>query len=121
MASSLRSALNSNNIVIFRVVVFVQENRKMSFKLVAKATVDDSIEVSKFRSESTGLSVVIAEVEGPVVNGHFALGKLILLLLFYTAKSLMERQNVVEQVKISSRECMLEGGTGVELTSSLKQ
>ncbi|CAD7087874.1 unnamed protein product [Hermetia illucens] len=45
----------------------------MSFKLVAKATVDDSIEVSKFRSEATGLSVVIAEVEGPVVNGHFAL------------------------------------------------
>lgn len=33
------------------------------------------VPVHKYRSEKTGLTVVIAEVEGPLVNGYFTLGK----------------------------------------------
>ena len=32
------------------------------------------IPVYKYRSKKTGLTVVIAQVEGPLVNGYFCLG-----------------------------------------------
>lgn len=33
------------------------------------------IPVHKYRSEKTGMTVIIGEVEGPLVNGYFTLGK----------------------------------------------
>ena len=45
-----------------------------NFKLIAFEKVNGIINVSKFRSNKTGLTVVVAQVEGPVVNGYFALG-----------------------------------------------
>lgn len=33
------------------------------------------VPVHKYRSEKTGLTIVIAAVEGPLVNGYFTLGK----------------------------------------------
>ncbi|EEB10863.1 conserved hypothetical protein [Pediculus humanus corporis] len=44
-----------------------------NFKLIAFEKVNGIINVSKFRSNKTGLTVVVAQVEGPVVNGYFAL------------------------------------------------
>jgi Zn-dependent M16 (insulinase) family peptidase len=34
---------------------------------------NDLVPVHKYKSSATGLIVVIAEVEGPVVNGYFCL------------------------------------------------
>lgn len=46
-----------------------------SLKLLASAKVNGTIPVHKYQSPFTGLSVVLAEVEGPVVNGYFTVGK----------------------------------------------
>uniref|UniRef100_A0A1L8DTH1 Putative zn2+-dependent endopeptidase insulinase superfamily protein n=1 Tax=Nyssomyia neivai TaxID=330878 RepID=A0A1L8DTH1_9DIPT len=44
-----------------------------SFKLICSTKANGKIPVHKYRSESTGLTLILAEVEGPVVNGYFAL------------------------------------------------
>lgn len=45
------------------------------FNLVSVVKSDDTIPVHKYVSSNTGLTVFIAEVEGPVVSGFFCLGK----------------------------------------------
>ncbi|XP_049547203.1 uncharacterized protein C05D11.1-like [Anopheles darlingi] len=45
----------------------------MSFRRLATAKANDLIPVHKYRSVLTGLTVVLGEVEGPVVNGYFTL------------------------------------------------
>uniref|UniRef100_A0A336KC94 CSON007777 protein n=1 Tax=Culicoides sonorensis TaxID=179676 RepID=A0A336KC94_CULSO len=44
-----------------------------NFKLLANVKVNDRIPVRKYKSEKTGLTVILADVEGPVVNGYFCL------------------------------------------------
>lgn len=40
--------------------------------------------VTKYRSKSTGMEIVHAEIEGPMVNGYIVLGEiLILIVTFY--------------------------------------
>lgn len=46
-----------------------------TFKLITSTKFNDIIPVSKYRSDRTGLSVILADVEGPDVNGYFLLGK----------------------------------------------
>lgn len=46
-----------------------------SLKLVSETKVNGTIPIYKYVSELTGLKVVLALVEGPVVNGYFSLGK----------------------------------------------
>lgn len=43
-------------------------------KLLASAKVNGTIPVHKYQSNLTGITVVLAQVEGPVVNGYFTLG-----------------------------------------------
>lgn len=43
-------------------------------KLLTSAKVNGTIPVYKYESERTGLKVVLAQVEGPLVNGYFTLG-----------------------------------------------
>ncbi|XP_030036652.2 uncharacterized protein C05D11.1 [Manduca sexta] len=43
------------------------------FKLMSSTKASDVIPVNKYVSEKTGLTVIIAEVEGPLVNGFFCL------------------------------------------------
>ncbi|XP_047987418.1 uncharacterized protein C05D11.1-like [Leguminivora glycinivorella] len=43
------------------------------FKLISSTKASDVIPVNKYKSERTGLTVIIADVEGPVVNGFFCL------------------------------------------------
>ncbi|KOB79134.1 Uncharacterized protein OBRU01_00203 [Operophtera brumata] len=43
------------------------------FKLISSTKASDIIPVSKYVSEKTGITVIIAEVEGPVVDGYFCL------------------------------------------------
>ncbi|KAL5012223.1 hypothetical protein ScPMuIL_010774 [Solemya velum] len=43
------------------------------FDLLFTVEADGGIPVSKYRSESSGLSVFLAQVEGPLVNGYFCL------------------------------------------------
>uniref|UniRef100_U5EMA1 Putative zn2+-dependent endopeptidase insulinase superfamily n=1 Tax=Corethrella appendiculata TaxID=1370023 RepID=U5EMA1_9DIPT len=45
----------------------------MTFKHLSSVKVNGVIPVHKYRSDKTGLTVILAEVEGPVVNGYFAL------------------------------------------------
>ena len=45
------------------------------FDLVYTVTADGNVPVTKYRSKKTGLTVFIAQVEGPLVNGYFCLGK----------------------------------------------
>lgn len=44
------------------------------FQLIAHEKANGLIDVYKYRSSKTGLTTVIAQVEGPVVNGYFVLG-----------------------------------------------
>ena len=46
-----------------------------NFELQFSGKVNDVIPVYKYRSSQTGLRTVIAQVEGPIVNGYFCLGK----------------------------------------------
>ncbi|XP_023940312.1 uncharacterized protein C05D11.1 [Bicyclus anynana] len=43
------------------------------FKLISSTNASDAIPVNKYVSEKTGLTVIIANVEGPLVNGFFCL------------------------------------------------
>lgn len=45
------------------------------FELISSLEAYNKIPVYEFKSRRTGLTLVIAEVEGPVVNGYFCLGK----------------------------------------------
>lgn len=45
----------------------------MTFELVTTAKANGVIPVHKYRSNKTGLTVVIGKVEGPLVNGYFTL------------------------------------------------
>ena len=45
------------------------------FELLCKLKLLDVIPVEKYRSSRTGLVICIANVEGPLVNGYFCLGK----------------------------------------------
>ncbi|PNF33802.1 Uncharacterized protein C05D11.1 [Cryptotermes secundus] len=47
--------------------------RSGSFELICSLKANDLVPVHKYKSNATGLIVVIAEVEGPVVNGYFCL------------------------------------------------
>lgn len=42
-----------------------------SFKSIANIPVNDKTSVSKYRDERTGLTVVLVNVEGPLVRGYF--------------------------------------------------
>ncbi|XP_054283976.1 uncharacterized protein C05D11.1-like [Macrosteles quadrilineatus] len=44
-----------------------------NFYLVCSSKANDLIPVHKYKSSLTGLTIVLAEVEGPVVNGYFCL------------------------------------------------
>lgn len=44
------------------------------FELSYSSMAYNKIPVSEYRSKNTGLTVVLAEVEGPVVNGFFCVG-----------------------------------------------
>lgn len=44
-----------------------------SFQLVATVNANEKIPVSIYKSNLTGLTVILAQVEGPVVNGYFTL------------------------------------------------
>ena len=45
------------------------------WKQLVSGSVNDLIPVTKYQSERTGLRVVVADVEGPLVNGYFCLGE----------------------------------------------
>lgn len=45
-----------------------------SLKHIATVYANGRIPVHKYKSEATGLTVAIGEVEGPLVNGFFTLG-----------------------------------------------
>lgn len=44
-----------------------------NFRLVASVKANDRIPVRKYKSEKTGLTIILADIEGPVVNGYFCL------------------------------------------------
>lgn len=44
------------------------------YEVVSSVKADANIPVTKYKSKKTGVSVVIAEVEGPLVSGYFCLG-----------------------------------------------
>ncbi len=46
-----------------------------AFRLISKTKANDLINVLKFLSNRTGMQVTIADVEGPVVDGYFCVGK----------------------------------------------
>ncbi|KAG9302936.1 hypothetical protein G9A89_022353 [Geosiphon pyriformis] len=48
-------------------------NMASNFSIVRAIKTDYGIDITKFRSNKTGLSVIHVDVEGPLVNGYFAL------------------------------------------------
>lgn len=53
-----------------------------NFELLYSLKAYERIPVAEYVSKKTGLTVVIAEVDGPVVNGYFCLGKIFQLIDF---------------------------------------
>ena len=47
-----------------------------NFEHVCSLKSNDIVSVHKYKSKKTGLTVYIADVEGPVVCGYFCLGKI---------------------------------------------
>lgn len=45
------------------------------FEYICTVKANGYIPVSKYKSKTTGLSVFLAAVDGPIVNGYFCLGK----------------------------------------------
>lgn len=45
-----------------------------NFKKICTTKLNGKIPVTKYKSTRTGLTVILGEVEGPVVNGFFTLG-----------------------------------------------
>lgn len=45
------------------------------FKLISSTKASDVVPVNKYVSQKTGITVIIAGVEGPLVNGFFCLGE----------------------------------------------
>lgn len=58
-----------------------------SFELVTCLKAHEKIPVFEYQSKQTGLTVIIAEVDGPVVNGYFCLGTTFLIYKFEAATS----------------------------------
>lgn len=50
-------------------------NNDTSFELVHQVLAYGQVPVHFYRSKRTGLTVILAEVDGPVVNGYFTLGE----------------------------------------------
>lgn len=46
------------------------------FELICSLKSNDTIPVHKYKSTKTGITVFIAEVDGPVVGGNFCLGNI---------------------------------------------
>lgn len=62
--------------VIAKKITFYGKPINMShFKLISSTKASDVIPVNKYVSDKTGLTVIIANVEGPLVNGFFCLGR----------------------------------------------
>jgi len=45
-----------------------------AYELQYSGKVNDIIPVCKYRSRKTGLRIVVAQVQGPLVNGYFCVG-----------------------------------------------
>lgn len=45
------------------------------FEQICSQKINDTIPFHMYKSMNTGLTVCIAEIEGPVVNGYFNLGE----------------------------------------------
>jgi len=55
------------------------------FELISTAIVSDIIPIRKYRSKATGITVCIANVDGPLVNGYFCLGECkVFFIIYYT-------------------------------------
>ena len=55
---------------------FSSKAEEDSFQLLCQTKIESSdVPVSKYFSKSTGLHVIFAKVEGPLVGGYFTLGK----------------------------------------------
>ena len=44
-----------------------------NWELVTNITIEDTLPVQKFRSKRTGMVIVLASAESPIVNGYFCL------------------------------------------------
>ena len=44
-----------------------------NWELVTNITIEDTLSVQKFRSKRTGMVIVLAPAESPIVNGYFCL------------------------------------------------
>lgn len=51
---------------------------KSTFKLVSTTKASNVIPVNKYVSNKTGITVIIADVGGPLVNGFFCFGEIVL-------------------------------------------
>ena len=45
------------------------------FEFICSLKCNDTIPVHKYKSTTTGLTLLIAEVDGPIVGGYFCIGK----------------------------------------------
>ena len=57
-----------------------------AFDFIYSIKANDTIPVHIYKSRDTGITVCIADVEGPVVNGYFCLGNLFLYFLCFSFK-----------------------------------
>lgn len=48
---------------------------KHGFELLCQLNLVDLIPIEKYRSLRTGLTVCVANVQGPLVNGYFCIGR----------------------------------------------
>ena len=54
----------------------IESENETDFDLISSVKANGIHRVTKYRSRSTGLELVHAEVPGPVINGYIVLGKI---------------------------------------------
>ena len=58
---------------ILKIIICFRMAALEKYSVVSSLKANNKIPVTKYRSERTGLTVTVAQVDGPVVNGYFCL------------------------------------------------
>lgn len=58
------------------------------YPTIAECVACDSVVVKKFRSTRTGITIIVANVPGPLVHGFFVVGNVLMLSIVTILKNL---------------------------------
>jgi len=64
--------------------VTLSEKHSDRFQLVNYSKLESAIPVYKYKCLRTGITIVFGDIEGPLVQGYFTLGNILVVFLLFT-------------------------------------